>query len=181
MPCIDSKFVSFLQDYFISNYTASYIEDPGLSSDALWVSLIAHPDQHVVKPPPPPLPLFTMQQTKGEATQSVFEGQSQKLINSVLVAWSTLAIVIVKIEGSCSSWEALDSLVVDFLYTFVQVDPIFLPAADLLADNEDLLMALYETNATLINSLNTGKARSKGQLHMMFCEQRHCFGEKCYV
>ena len=47
------------------------------------------------------------------------------------------------------------------------MDPIFLPAADLLAENEDLLMALYETNATLINSLNTGKIEWQGQVFAM--------------
>lgn len=62
-----------MQDYFVSNYTPSYIEDPGLSSNALWA------------------------------------------------------------------------------------DPIFLPAAELLANNEDLLEAIYQINATLVYSLNTGE------------------------
>jgi len=66
------KAKAHIQDYFISNYTASYIEDPGLSSNALWA------------------------------------------------------------------------------------DPIFLPAAELLANNEDLLMAVYETNCTLVNNINIG-------------------------
>ena len=66
------KAAVILQDYFISNYTASYVEDPGLSSDALWTT------------------------------------------------------------------------------------PIFLPAAELLAGNEDLLMAAYEMNATLVTNINDG-------------------------
>jgi len=38
-----------------------------------------------------------------------------------------------------------------------QADPIFLPAAELLANNEDLLMAVYETNCTLVNNINIGE------------------------
>lgn len=37
-------------------------------------------------------------------------------------------------------------------------DPIFLPAAELLANNEDLLEAVYQINATLVYSLNTGES-----------------------
>ena len=66
------KAVVILQDYFVSNYTANYIEDPGLSSNALWTT------------------------------------------------------------------------------------PIYLPAAELLASNEDLLMAAYEMNATLVTDINDG-------------------------
>lgn len=66
------KAKSHFSDYFVSNYTPSYIEDPGLSSNALFA------------------------------------------------------------------------------------DPIFLPAAELLANNEDLLEAVYQINATLVYSLNTG-------------------------
>ena len=66
------KAADVLQDYFISNYTANYVEDPGLSSNALWAT------------------------------------------------------------------------------------PIYLPAAELLAGNEDLLMAAYEMNATLVTDINDG-------------------------
>lgn len=62
------------QDYFVANYTPSYVEDPGLSSDALWTS------------------------------------------------------------------------------------PIFLPAAQLLASNPELLDAVYQTNSTLVYSLNDGES-----------------------
>ena len=69
-----------MQDYFVSNYTPSYIEDPGLSFNALWA------------------------------------------------------------------------------------DPIFLPAAELLANNEDLLEAVYQINATLVYNLNTGETQSIASL-----------------
>ena len=70
------------------------------------------------------------------------------------------------------SKNATGCLLVEVAHAFGQVDPIFLPAAEMLADNEDLLTALYQTKATLINSLNTGEAQIQRQCSQILRGQR---------